>query len=228
MKMKFGAIVVDGRNKIGGHVASKNRGGAYLRTKVTPVNPQTAAQSGVRNSFTENSQAWRGLTQSQRDSFNAAVSDFQKTDIFGDRRNPSGFNLFMELNQNLANIGVAPITAAPLALAVEAVGSLSVTAAAGTPALSVVFTPTPVPAGHTLVIEATPQVGAGKTFVKNLFRKVAQVAPAGTSPENMLSAYTAKFGSLVAGQKIVVRAKMVLNATGQTSQYLQATAIVAS
>jgi len=47
MKMKFGAIVVDGRGKIGGHVASKNRGGAYLRTKVTPSNPQTGYQAAV-------------------------------------------------------------------------------------------------------------------------------------------------------------------------------------
>ena len=30
MKMKWGALVVDGRGKIGGQVASKNRAGAYL------------------------------------------------------------------------------------------------------------------------------------------------------------------------------------------------------
>jgi hypothetical protein len=47
MKMKFGAIVTEGRGKIGGHVASKNKSGAYLRTKVTPVNRQSVAQSNV-------------------------------------------------------------------------------------------------------------------------------------------------------------------------------------
>ena len=39
--MKFGALVVDGRNKIGGQVASKNRAGAYLRNKVTPSKKRT-------------------------------------------------------------------------------------------------------------------------------------------------------------------------------------------
>ena len=39
MKIKFGSEVVDGRGKIGGHVYSKNKGGAYKRTKVTPSNP---------------------------------------------------------------------------------------------------------------------------------------------------------------------------------------------
>ena len=37
MKTKFGAIIVAGSGKINGFVASKNRAGAYLRTKVTPV-----------------------------------------------------------------------------------------------------------------------------------------------------------------------------------------------
>jgi len=36
MKTLFGAIVVDGRGKLGGHVASKNRHGSYFRTKVSP------------------------------------------------------------------------------------------------------------------------------------------------------------------------------------------------
>ena len=49
MKIKFGAIVVDGRNKIGGHVMSKNRAGAYMRTKVSPVNPRSLDQMSVRS-----------------------------------------------------------------------------------------------------------------------------------------------------------------------------------
>lgn len=65
MKLKFGAIVVDGRGKIGGHVASKNGAGAYLRTKVTPTNPQTARQSFVRALFAAITAAWSGLTASQ-------------------------------------------------------------------------------------------------------------------------------------------------------------------
>ena len=98
MKIKFGAIVVDGRGKIGGHVASKNRGGAYLRTKVTPTNPQTTFQSAVRNRLTAFSQGWRGLTQAQRDAWNAAVSNFSKTDVFGDIKQPTGLNLYVKLN----------------------------------------------------------------------------------------------------------------------------------
>lgn len=62
----FGAV--DGRGKIGGHVASKNRSGAYARIKVTPVNPQTTFQQVARNLLTSLSQGWRALTQAQHDS----------------------------------------------------------------------------------------------------------------------------------------------------------------
>ena len=43
-KVLFSALISDMRNKLNGSVFAKNRGGSYLRTKVTPVNPQTVAQ----------------------------------------------------------------------------------------------------------------------------------------------------------------------------------------
>lgn len=224
--MKFGAIVVDGRNKIGGHVASKNRGGSYLRTKVTPVNPQSSAQVGVRNNFTASSQAWRGLSDTQRSSFEAAVEDYKRTDIFGDIRNPSGFNLFMRLNQNLREIGQSPITAAPLPISVPPMVTLSVAADESAQTVIATFTPTPIPAGYMVVFEATPPVSAGRTYVKSLFRKILVVDAAGTSPQALTTQYVAKFGAFVTGQRITVRAKMVSKTTGQTSQYLSATTVV--
>ena len=60
MKIKWGALMVDGRGKIGGQVASKNRAGAYMRNKVTPVNQQTSYQLTVRNRLSYYSQNWGG------------------------------------------------------------------------------------------------------------------------------------------------------------------------
>lgn len=50
----------------------QNRGGAYVRTKITPANGQTARQSFVRQLLGAISQSWSGLTQSARDSFDGA------------------------------------------------------------------------------------------------------------------------------------------------------------
>jgi hypothetical protein len=114
MKMKFGALVVAGSGKIGGQVASRNRAGAYLRTKSTPINPQTASQSAVRSRLASISQSWRDLTAAQRAAWNGSVSNFQKTDVFGDLRNPTGFNLYQRLNNNLVTIGKTEIQVPPV------------------------------------------------------------------------------------------------------------------
>jgi len=228
MKMKFGALVVDGRGKIGGQVASKNRAGAYLRTKVTPVNPQTAAQSTVRNRLAGISSGWRGLTAAQRLSWNAAVSDYAKTDIFGDLRNPTGFNLYQRLNNNLLTCGEAAITSPPAVVAVDAFLTLSLTAEDATAAqsLSLTFTDA-VAADHLVKVYATPPMSAGRSFVKSEYRLIEILANSATSPANILASYQAVHGSTgEAGQKIFVQVIQVEETTGIAGVRMETSALV--
>lgn len=228
MKIKFGALVTDGRGKIGGHVASKNRGGAYLRTKVTPVNPQTSFQSQVRDRLTTFSQAWRSLTNDQRASWNGAVAGFATTNIFGDVKNPSGLNLFVRLNANLAEIGVSEIDTPPLPDSAVGPQTITLTAAAGTPAISLAWTGGAVPADTKWVVRITPQVSPGKSFVKNLYRNLSVLASAATSPQDLLTAYNARFGVLVEGQKIFVEVVAINALSGVKSTPLSTYCIVAA
>jgi len=225
MKIKFGALVVDGRGKIGGHVASKNRAGAYLRTKVTPVNPQTVAQSIVRNRLTAFAQGWRGLTQVQRDAWNSSVGDFSKTDIFGDIKQPSGLNLYVKLNANLDQVNTAAIDVPPLPSAVEPILSVTVSASVGSSEMPIGAVPSPVPAGTAYVVEATTGVSAGRNFLKNEFREIAIAATGDTFPDEFFPQWTAKFGTMIAGTKIGVRLTPVNTVTGQKGQSIIATTI---
>jgi hypothetical protein len=205
MKAKWGAIVVDGRNKIGGHVASKNKSGAYFRTKVTPVNRQTTRQTATRSLLTTISQAWRGLTQAQRDSWNSAVSNFKKTNIFGDIVTPSGFNLFQKLNNNIITLGGTLVSAVPVVASLDGFTAPSLTYTSGTPALSLAFT---AAAGtdHGYKIFATAPQSSGKNFVKAEYRLISHGTTTPTSPLDILSLYTAVFGSVGAiGKKIFVK-----------------------
>lgn len=229
MKIKYGAALgVDASGKLGGHVASKNRGGSYWRTKATPLNPQTSSQTGVRNSFTSLSQGWRGLTATQIASWNSAVTQFQKTNVFGDLKSPSGINLYIQLNTNIHTGGGTAITVPPSPSASPDITSVSVTSAAGTPAMSIVFAPSPVPATTAYVIEATPMLSPGKSFVKNQFRIIHVLPAAASTPYNALTAYEAKFGAPVAGQKVFVRVYAIDLLTGIKSLPLVASAIVAA
>ena len=228
MIMKFGAIVVDGRGKIGGHVASKNRGGAYLRTKVTPSNPQTSFQAAVRNRLTNFSQSWRGITQNQRNAWNSAVSNFTKTDIFGDIKQPSGINLFIKLNSNLDQVGVGALTLPPLPADVPAVISVQAQADQTSQALDIAFDPATVPADTAFIIEVTAQVSPGRNFLKNEFRVLTFADAAQTSPLLSGLDYVARFGALIEGQKIGVRMQPINKITGQKGQALSTSLIVAA
>lgn len=228
MKAKFGAIVVAGSGKIGGHVASRNRAGSYFRTKVSPVNPQTSYQSAVRNRLSGLSSAWRGLTADQRAAWNQAVGNFAKTDVFGDLKNPSGFNLYQRLNNNLLNIGESALSVPPLPLEVHAFSSLSLAAADATVAesMSLTFAPA-IDADHKVKVFATAPQSAGKNFVKSEYRQIAVLDNTDTSPHDLLSAYQARFGSVgQAGNKIFVQVVQVEVNSGQEGTPLQTSAIV--
>ncbi|MFA5386714.1 MAG: hypothetical protein WC297_03555 [Candidatus Paceibacterota bacterium] len=228
MKAKFGAIVTEGRGKIGGHVASKNRAGAYFRTKVTPVNPQSISQLGSRNRFSEQSQAWRGLTDAQRDAWNGAVADYAKTDIFGDLRNPTGAQLYQRLNNNLVNIGQSVITMPPAVEAVFALTSLSLAVAEGAGTMVATFTGA-IPVGTSFLVFATPAISAGKSFVKNLYRQIGVFVNTDVSPLSIATEYEAKFGDIAgAGQKIFVQFKAVNETTGQAGVPVSASAIISA
>lgn len=227
MKCKFGAIVVDGRNKIGGHVASKNRAGSYFRTKVTPTNPKTTYQVNVRNRLSGLSSAWRGLSDDQRTAWNASVADFARTDIFGDLRNPSGFNLHQKLNNNLLSVGIDQITTPPLPEAVDAFTSMSIAASFSGQTLAITFAPAIV-ATHRVPLLATPSISQGITFVKSEYRWITYLNSANTSIHNAETSYIAKFGAIGAvGTKIFVQMFQINLTTGQAGIPIQASCIVA-
>lgn len=225
-KVKFTAVVADMRNKLNGSVFSRNRGGAYVRTKVTPLNPQTAAQVAARALLTGLAQNFRSLTQEQISAWNAAVNQWSTTDIFGDVVNPTGLALYVRLNANISNAGGSLLSTPPSPIGADAITGLTLTADVSSSQFDVDFQPTTVPADHSMYIESTTMLSPGINNANSRFRFIDLQAAAATSPADCYAAQTAKFGPLVAGQKAFVRAKFINKLTGEVSQALTASAIV--
>lgn len=213
-RIKFGAVVVDGSGKLGGHVFSKNRGGNYLRTKTTPVNPQTAAQTLVRATFANISSQWSALTNTQRQSWEDRKAEYARTNIFGDLKNPNGKSLFQRLNQALLNNGKSLLQVCPPAAEVPI--ALGVTISATISPQEINFAYTNDLTNQTVIVYATPPVSAGTSFVKNKLRKIASDDGGDGLTTNLQSDYTAKFGAPVEGEKIVFGIQ-TMNANGQLS-----------
>ena len=101
-RVLFTAVVADMRNKLNGTVFSKNKSGAYTRTKVTPVNPQSASQTQNRQRLSRFSQLWRTLSIAAITAWNdLAKSQPFGTDVFGNPKFLSGLSLFVKLNSNI-------------------------------------------------------------------------------------------------------------------------------
>ena len=213
-KIKYSGLVSEMRGKLNGGVLSRNRGGAYVRNKVTPLNPQTDAQVNVRNFFTTNSKAWRGLLQSVRNAWNSAVSGFISTDIFGDGLTPSGANLYQRINTNLLNINESVLTNPPTPAAVPSFLTFSVAIdhSDGTAFLS--FTD-PIAVTEKVLLYATPGLSPGKAFAKNNFRLIGVLDNSFETGDDAASLYIAKFGAIPApGQKVFFKAKQITISNG--------------
>lgn len=226
MKITWGAIVTDGSGKLGGHVASKNRGGSYLRTKVKPTNAQTTAQMAARNRLASFAQNWRGLSEAGRVSFNNAVGNFPvvkngKTILM------SGEQLYIRLNTNLDLVGAAAITTAPLPEEIPAVSLDSVSVDISDTEAELTFNVAAIPMGFAVVVEATAALSPGIYNATSEFRVIATPTVA-MNVTDVWTAYVAKFGTPVAGQKIYFRAKVISTTTGQAGVPTTAVATVAA
>lgn len=225
-KIKFGAIVTDMRGKVGSQVFSKNKSGAYVRSQKVNVVSSTADQVTVRNRLVSFSQGWRSLNQSDRDAWNNAVDSFRHTNVFGNVINPSGFDLYVKLNFNLDQVGIAPLTLPPLPGLVQNVSSLAVFSESVSPSIFVAYDNSSLSSDHKLILSATACISTGINYVKNRLRVIRVIDLSEVSPLNVSVEYLAKFISITASTRISVSMIGINTVTGQKSSPLSASCIV--
>lgn len=167
-RISLSPLVVDIRNKVADMVFSKWRGINYVRSRVTPSNPNTQAQQDVRNSLARCVDMWQGMQAT----FTAAW------DYVASGKSYSGYNRMVSENRAVEEAQTG-ITGSPT----TDVTSLSVfTAATGTSTkeIDVTFTPTTVPAGKKLQVFARVDSASGD---KNVVTETFEIAAAQTSPQ---------------------------------------------
>jgi hypothetical protein len=113
--MKVRYIQLTGASgSIGGMTAARNRGGSYLRSRVAPVNPNTAAQIGARSRMAALASRWRDtLTATQRGDWDAYAATISETDPLGQPVALTGLNVYVAGNALRGQAGRDPVDAAP-------------------------------------------------------------------------------------------------------------------
>ncbi len=184
-----------------GITSSRNRFGQYVRTRATPVNPASTQQGIVRARLSANAAAWRTLTSSQRAGWSDLGTSISRTDSLGQSYTLTGFQAYCSVNNNLLNAAASALSDAPALSTPSALTSATITLTNA--AFSIAYTATPLPAGAKLLVFASPQRSAGRAFESDM-RQIFTSAAAAASPAVVLSAYTAKFGVPVTGNRIFV------------------------
>lgn len=222
------------RGSVNGLTYSRNGNSAYVRSKATPVNPRSDAQTVARESLGYIASQWRALTDAQRNAWNALATTVPYTNSLGNVSYYSGFQLFVKNNANVFGAGQGAGTLITDAVAAPSFPSLvlnSLASDASAGSLELVKTLTPSPAtGFNIVYEATGAFSAGRKFVaKNQYSFIDGVGDPDTGSTALGTAYVAKFGAITdkAGMKISVRARFVDFTSGFASPYVEiATTIV--
>ena len=83
---------------LGGLVASRNRGGQYLRRRSMPVNPDSEAQIQARAAVAAASEAWSGLTDQQRADWATYAANVAWVDRLGQEQRLTGPQMFLRSN----------------------------------------------------------------------------------------------------------------------------------
>lgn len=112
-KVNLSFFVSEVRGKLDAVVYSRNRSGAYARPMIQPPYVDTFYTRQVRNEFGRLSQLWSQIPEYQRLTWDSAVTNFPRTNTFGDKEILTGKALFQSLNMNLFLVGINNRISAP-------------------------------------------------------------------------------------------------------------------
>lgn len=114
--------------KAGNTVASRNRNGSYIRTRVVPALVRNAYTTAVRADFATIAQAWRGLTDAQRNGWTGLGANISRQNSIGQTYTLTGLQAFESVNRNLLTVGAPIVSVAPAFTPPSPLTSMTLTA----------------------------------------------------------------------------------------------------
>jgi hypothetical protein len=213
------------RGSVNGVTYARNRFGLYVRSKASPVQPRTPAQTERRAQLTVLSQRWRTLEESLRAEWRALADELTRSDTLGLTYRLTGLQAYLQVNLWRALLGIAPVNNAPTQLAAPSpVSIVNFSFDTDQGILNIEFAPSPYQGA--LAFWATAPFSRGVNFVApSRYRIVAVRKPAAFggnlgSPQNIGQAYTDKFGIPIdelAGKRIAVAITPISYASAETA-----------
>lgn len=209
--IKLGVAVAAISGSLAGTTFARNRGGAYMRNRTTPLNPNSPRQNFVRTTFAGLSNAWSTeLSQVQRDEWNQYAAQVPVQNRLGEQIFLTGINMYVRANSLLLDTGGIRRDDGPLEFTQgpSIIPNLVVTAV--TDIIDItdlgLFTPGSPDIGFLLSQGTTQQ--AGVSFFNGPFRKIDGITVTAALPVFPVLAIAAAFPFNV-GQAVFLRTRAV-------------------
>lgn len=216
----FGTNITQASGSAGGSVYSRNRGGAYIRARVAPLNPKSVAQQTVRNNFGSLAQNWStALGDSDRMAWTLFAQAYPQVNTLGASIILSGLAMFMKLNQVLAQIGATFAVDPPTDLSVPPIAAPIGYGVNSTVPSAIISTEDQVATdGSSYYVFATGPLSAGRKPQTNDYRFIAALPPVAAASQVDISSYLEDlYGAMQSGKVYGVLVSAVNITTGATT-----------
>lgn len=214
MRIQHGAIVVSTAGKLGGHVSQGSPAGPILRQGIKPRQYFNPGPNLTRQRKMRVAQAWRRLTQAQRD-------QWLRTKIEGYQ----GFELYSVINFRRLQMG-QPLRTVPSVYTVPpSLGNFALLIDVSSNVLRVSW-PIPLPLGYRVQCQGTRPTGRGVNQRHSGWQQWMFQQTPGTVQLNAVGNYQTRNGALRVGTKIFVRVRVIETTGAYAGPWSELSAIV--
>lgn len=214
-------IIAQASGSIGGLTFSRNRGGKYIRSRATPINPNTPFQQAVRGFMSQLTSLWNDtLTVVQRAAWDLYAENVPLLNPLGEPRNVGGLGMYVRSNVNRLQAALPRVDAAPTTFNLGDYTPPVITSVTGsTNLLAFTFTDADAWANEddsAMNVYTSRAQNPTINFFKGPYRFAGQVLGDGltppTSPASIALAFNAEVGQKIFARMIVSRADGRLSA----------------
>jgi hypothetical protein len=191
----YSALVQSINGSIQGTTFQRNAYGNTVKAKPSMVKPARFKQQNRKNTFSQASQAWKGLTQAQRDQWITYATTYPRPSRLNPNSYLNGFNYFVMANQFYRLYAIGGIIAAPTG-AQGAVTSFNIELVRTGIFLQIEITDVTVGSNWNALIYLTRPLGDGQEAVQPTPIYMRQVVLFGISGGSVQNEYFEQFGIL--------------------------------
>jgi len=224
--MKFipGPLAAQLSGKLGGAVASHNRGGPYFRRRAKPVISTTQFSEDIKSTFATVSSAWSDLSAASRQAYTLWAANNPITDRIGQKITLDGHAAYLKVNALQVAAGADHLPLPPTVGPPDGLSTVSVDGSVTSQILNVSFAPSQASTSAILMLRAAVMTSAARNYTKGKMKLCGFSAPAVVSVINVMTLVQDRIGTIQNGQYLHVELSTYDTATGLHSLPLTAVA----